>query len=121
MTLEDSFYQSMRDNPLRVDLESIKALGKNLLAMDIFAMLAERLPSIEQGVEEEISRDYLVDLFGSGQEKRGKFFGESFKPALQLVHEKVYKTANFRLEKHRLVLLRSPPANEVQVNLPPLM
>ena len=94
-------------------MSSIKALGKNLLAMDIYAMLAERLPRIKQGEEVEVRWEYLENLFGSGHEDKGKFFRESFKPALQLVHEKVYPSANFCLEKHGLVLLHSPPANQL--------
>ena len=119
--LEDSFYQSMIDNPLHVDLDVIKGFGKNLLAMDIYVMLAERLPHIEEGAEEEISREDLVNLFGSGQGDKGKFFRESFKPALQLVHDKAYKTANFCLEKQKLVLQHSPPASELPKDLPPLL
>lgn len=111
VTLSQAFYQSMLDNPLDISMRSIKALGKNLLAMDIFAMLAERLPRIEEGQQEEISRAFLEELFGSTYEDKGKFFRETFKPALDLVKEKAYKNANFTIEKNGLILFYSPPAS----------
>jgi hypothetical protein len=110
VTLSDSFYRSMLESPLHIKMDSIKALGKNLLAMDIFAMLAERLPRIAEGSQEEISREYLENLFGSGQEDKGKFFRESFKPALDLVLEKAYPEAKFQLENKKLILMHSLPA-----------
>ena len=119
IVLEENFYQSILENPLHVNVDTIKLFGKNLLAMDIYSMLAERLPRIED--EEEIPREDLENLFGCGQEDKARFFRESFKPALQFVHENIYKNANFRLEKNRLILLPSPPANELPNELPPLL
>lgn len=122
--LSDAFYQSILENPLQISLDSIKELGKNLLAMDLFAMLAERLPRIPEGEEEDISREDLVNLFGSGQEDKGKFFRESFKPALQLMKEKVYPNADFALDKNKLILRPSPPPRSIDGvpdELPPLI
>ena len=82
-----------------LDMDSLKALGKNNFALDIFAMLAEILPRLDEGEELILQRDHLEQLFGVGSEDKKRFYNEKFLKALELVIEKAYPSANIRKEK----------------------
>lgn len=116
ITLSDAMYQSMLENPLHISMESLKSLGKSNFALDIFAMLAEVLPRIEEGDQVEVEREYLEELFGVVRADKKKFYNDTFLPALDLVIEKAYPGANIRKEKNMLTLLPSPPASPPSLN-----
>jgi Plasmid encoded RepA protein len=110
MTFTDSYFKALVDHAVPLDMRALIALKGSSLAMDIYAMLSDRLHRIT-------ARSVLLhwknlrDQFG--QEYKGKDpdkdFKREFLRALEQV-KMVYPQAKIRKVKTGLLLLQSPPS-----------
>lgn len=109
VTFSDDYYKSLIEHAVPQDVRAMYALKGSSLAMDIYAMLAERLHRIS-GRPVTLHWKSLREQFG--QEYRGleadKDFKKAFMPALKKVLT-VYPKAKVEQVTGGLLLFPSPP------------
>jgi hypothetical protein len=104
--LDPSFWQSLRDHPVPVREEAIKAIGTRSLAIDVYIWLAYRLHSLTRSTP--VSWAAVHGQFGAGF-RLVRQIKPTFTEALHLALA-VYPEARVDADKQGLVLHPSPPA-----------
>jgi hypothetical protein len=104
--LDPSFWRSLREHPVPVREEAIRAIGTRSLAIDVYIWLAYRLHSLSKSTP--ISWTAVHAQFGAGF-RLVRQIKPSFVEALNLALA-VYPEARVDTEKQGLVLHPSPPA-----------
>jgi hypothetical protein len=104
--LDPSFWQSLRDHPVPVREEAIKAIGTRSLAIDVYIWLAYRLHALSRPTP--ISWVAVHAQFGAGF-RLVRQIKPTFMEALNLALA-VYPEAHVDADKRGLVLHPSPPA-----------
>lgn len=109
ITFSQEYYDTLTDHAVPLDLRALNALTGSALAMDIYAMLADRLHRISgrplvlywRNLREQFGQEY------SGPEA-DKNFKKKFLPALQKVLA-VYPEAKVKQVAGGLLMMPSPP------------
>jgi len=104
--LDPSFWQSLRDHPVPVREEAIRAIGTRSLAIDVYIWLAYRLHALTKSTP--ISWPAIHTQFGAGF-RLVRQIKPTFMEALDLALA-VYPEAHVDADKQGLVLHPSPPA-----------
>ncbi|MBK1661683.1 replication protein RepA [Paracraurococcus ruber] len=104
--LDDGFWRSLRDHPVPIREEAIKAIGTRSLAIDVYIWLAYRLHSL--GKTTSVSWPAIHAQFGAGF-RLVRQLKPSFTEALNLAMA-VYPEARVDVTKDGLTLHPSPPA-----------
>ena len=104
--LDDGFWQSLREHPVPVREEAIKAIGARSLAIDVYIWLAYRLHVLPKSTA--VSWAAVHAQFGAGFALQRKTKA-SFLDALSLALA-VYPEANVDVEKGGIVMNPSAPA-----------
>jgi hypothetical protein len=109
VTLNTSFFQSLIERPVPVDLRALKYLKRSPLALDIYCWLTHRMFYLEKEVE--IPWSLLQMQFGADYPLEGQGpldFKKKFLLRLRKVHE-VYPEAKAAAGERGLILKPSPP------------
>ena len=104
--LDDGFWKSLRDHPVPVREEALKAIGTRSLAIDVYIWLAYRLHCL--GKPTPITWSAVHAQFGAGF-RMVRQIKPTFVEALQLALA-VYPEARVDIEANGIVLYPSPPA-----------
>jgi hypothetical protein len=104
--LDDGFWRSLREHPVPVREEAIKAIGTRSLAIDVYIWLAYRLHSLPKPTR--VSWGAVHGQFGAGF-RMVRQIKPTFIEALNLALA-VYPEARVDADKEGLVLHPSPPA-----------
>jgi hypothetical protein len=104
--LDEGFWRSLREHPVPVREEAIRAIGARSLAFDLYVWLAYRLHSLSRHTP--VTWAALHAQFGAGFAAM-RHFRPEIKDALQLALA-VYPEAKVDVEKQGVVLHPSPPA-----------
>ena len=109
VTFSDEYYQTLVNHAVPLDLRALKAISGSALAMDIYAMLADRLHRIN-GRPLMLRWRNLREQFG--QEYSGANADKNFKkkllPALKQALA-VYPQAKVRQVRGGILMMASPP------------
>ena len=104
--LDAGFWKSLRDHPVPVREEAIKAIGSRSMAIDVYIWLAYRLHSLSKPTT--VSWTAVHGQFGAGF-RLVRQIKPTFLDALNLALA-VYPEAGVRVEKEGIILHPSPPA-----------
>ena len=104
--LDPGFWRSLREHPVPVREEAIKAIGTRSLAIDVYVWLAYRLHALTR--ETPVTWAAIHAQFGAGF-RQVRQIKPTFAEALQMALA-VYPEARVDLEKEGIVLHPSPPA-----------
>jgi hypothetical protein len=104
--LDAGFWKSLRDHPVPVREEAIKAIGSRSMAIDVYIWLAYRLHSLSKPTT--VSWTAVHGQFGAGF-RLVRQIKPTFLEALNLALA-VYPEAGVRIEREGVVLYPSPPA-----------
>jgi hypothetical protein len=104
--LDAGFWRSLREHPVPVREEAIKAIGTRSLAIDVYVWLAYRLHALTR--ETPVTWTAIHAQFGAGF-RQVRQIKPTFAEALQMALA-VYPEARVDLEKEGIVLHPSPPA-----------
>ena len=104
--LDEGFWRSLRDHPVPVREEAIKAIGTRSLAIDVYIWLAYRLHSLPKPVP--VSWAAIHGQFGAGF-RLVRQIKPTFLDALTLALA-VYPEAQVDADKDGIILHPSPPA-----------
>ena len=104
--LDDRFWRSLREHPVPVREEAIKAIGTRSLAIDVYIWLAYRLDSLSQSTP--VSWTAIHGQFGAGF-RLPRQIKPTFIDALSLALA-VYPEARVDADKDGIILHPSPPA-----------
>jgi hypothetical protein len=104
--LDEGFWRSLRDHPVPVREEAIKAIGTRSLAIDTYIWLAYRLHSLSKPTP--VSWMAIHSQFGAGF-RQVRQIKPTFLEALNLALA-VYPEARVGVDKDGIVLHPSPPA-----------
>jgi hypothetical protein len=104
--LDPGFWRSLKEHPVPVREEAIKAIGTRSLAIDAYVWLAYRLHAL--GKPTPVSWPAIHAQFGAGF-RLVRQLKPTFTEALQLALA-VYPEARVELEKDGILLHPSPPA-----------
>lgn len=104
--LDAGFWKSLRDHPVPVREEAIKAIGSRSMAIDVYIWLAYRLHSLLKPTT--VSWTAVHGQFGAGF-RLVRQIKPTFLEALNLALA-VYPEAGVRTDKDGIVLYPSPPA-----------
>ena len=104
--LDDGFWRSLREHPVPVREEAIRAIGTRSLAIDVYIWLAYRLHSLTRSTP--VSWTAIHGQFGAGF-RHVRQIKPTLLEALTLALA-VYPEARVGVEKEGLVLHPSPPA-----------
>jgi hypothetical protein len=104
--LDDGFWRSLREHPVPVREEAIKAIGTRSLAIDIYIWLAYRLHSLSQVTP--VSWAAIHGQFGAGF-RLPRQIKPTFQDALSVALA-VYPEARVDADRDGIVLHPSPPA-----------
>jgi hypothetical protein len=104
--LDPGFWQSLREHPVPVREEAIRAIGTRSLAIDVYIWLAYRLHSLSKSTP--VSWASIHAQFGAGF-RLVRQIKPTFTEALGLALA-VYPEASVDIERTGLVLHPSPPA-----------
>jgi hypothetical protein len=104
--LDEGFWRSLREHPVPVREEAVRAIGARSLALDVYVWLAYRLHSLTRPTP--VTWTALHGQFGAGF-KAIRQLKPTFRDALTLALA-VYPEARVDLEGNGLVLHPSPPA-----------
>lgn len=104
--LDDRFWRSLREHPVPVREEAIKAIGTRSLAIDVYIWLAYRLHSLSQSTP--VSWTAIHGQFGAGF-RLPRQIKPTFIDALALALA-VYPEARVDADKDGIILHPSPPA-----------
>ena len=105
--LDDGFWRSLRDHPVPVREEAIRAIGTRSLAIDVYVWLAYRLHALARPAP--ISWTAVHGQFGAGF-RLVRQIKPTFLDALNLALA-VYPEARVDADKEGIVLHPSPPAS----------
>ncbi len=108
--LDDGFWRSLREHPVPVREEALRAIGAKSLAIDVYIWLAYRLHSLAKPAP--VTWSALHAQFGAGF-RLVRQIKPTFLEALQLALA-VYPEARVDIEKEGIVLHPSPPAVQRQ-------
>jgi hypothetical protein len=103
--LDEDFYRALRDHPVPVSENALRAIGARSLVIDIYIWLAYRLHSLRKDVE--ISWPSLHAQFGA-EVSRLRFFREYFKPSLAIACA-AYPEADIGVTERGIILRPSRP------------
>ena len=106
MRLDEGFWRSLREHPVPVREESVRAIGARSLALDVYIWLAYRLHSLTKATP--VTWPALHGQFGAGF-KAIRQLKPTFRDALSLALA-VYPEAKVDLEPTGIVLHPSAPA-----------
>lgn len=109
ITFSQEYFQTLTDHAVPLDLRALNALTGSALAMDIYAMLADRLHRINgrplvlhwRNLREQFGQEY-------GGPEADKNFKKKFLPALQKVLA-VYPQAKVKQVTGGILMMPSPP------------
>jgi hypothetical protein len=104
--LDEGFWRSLREHPVPVREEAVRAIGARSLALDVYIWLAYRLHSLTKATP--VTWTALHGQFGAGF-KAIRQLKPTFRDALALALA-VYPEAKVALETNGVVLHPSPPA-----------
>ena len=104
--LDDGFWRSLREHPVPVREEAVRAIGARSLALDVYIWLAYRLHSLTRATP--VTWTALHGQFGAGF-KAVRQLKPTFRDALGLALA-VYPEARVDLDQAGIVLHPSPPA-----------
>jgi Plasmid encoded RepA protein len=104
--LDEGFWRSLRDHPVPVREEAIKAIGTRSLAIDVYIWLAYRLHSLPKIAP--VSWTAIHGQFGAGF-RLVRQIKPTFLDALTLALA-VYPEARVDADKEGIILYPSPPA-----------
>jgi hypothetical protein len=104
--LDEGFWRSLREHPVPVREEAVRAIGTRSRALDIYIWLAYRLHSVSRSTP--VTWAALHGQFGAGF-KAVRQLKPTFRDALALALA-VYPEARVDLDQTGVVLHRSPPA-----------
>lgn len=104
--LDEGFWQSLRDHPVPVREEAIKAIGTRSLAIDVYIWLAYRLHALTKATS--VSWAAIHGQFGAGF-RLVRQIKPTFTEALTIALA-VYPEARVSLDKEGLLMHPSPPA-----------
>lgn len=104
--LDDGFWRSLREHPVPVREEAVRAIGARSLAFDLYVWLAYRLHSLSRSAP--VTWAALYAQFGAGFSDIRNFRPE-IRNALQIALA-VYPEARVDVERRGVVLHPSPPA-----------
>ena len=104
--LDEGFWRSLREHPVPVREEAVRAIGTRSLALDVYIWLAYRLHSLSRSTT--VTWSALHAQFGAGF-KAVRQLKPTFREALALALA-VYPEARVDLELGGAVLHPSPPA-----------
>jgi Plasmid encoded RepA protein len=104
--LDDGFWRSLREHPVPVREEAVRAIGTRSLALDVYIWLAYRLHSLSRSTP--VTWTALHGQFGAGF-KAVRQLKPTFRDALALALA-VYPEARVDLDQAGMVLHPSPPA-----------
>ena len=104
--LDEGFWRSLRDHPVPVREEAIKAIGTRSLAIDVYIWLAYRLHSLPKPAP--VSWTAIHGQFGAGF-RLVRQIKPTFLDALTLALA-VYPEARVDADKEGIILHPSPPA-----------
>jgi hypothetical protein len=104
--LDDGFWRSLREHPVPVREEAVRAIGTRSLALDVYIWLAYRLHSLTRSTP--VTWTALHGQFGAGF-KVVRQLKPTFRDALALAMA-VYPEARVDLDQIGAVLHPSPPA-----------
>jgi hypothetical protein len=103
--LSESFYKTLIEHPVPVDMHAIKTIMHSSVALDVYGWLAYRLHSLKQ--PKTIGWMALMSQFGIGYTRLRKF-RERFTEALELALC-VYPQGRVRLSAEGVTIFPSPP------------
>jgi hypothetical protein len=104
--LDDGFWRSLREHPVPIREEAVRAIGTRSLALDVYIWLAYRLHSLTRSTP--VTWTALHGQFGAGF-KAVRQLKPTFRDALTLALA-VYPEARIDLDQAGAVLHPSPPA-----------
>src|SRR5271166_92716 len=104
--LDEGFWRSLRNHPVPVREEALRAIGTRSLAIDVYIWLAYRLHALVKPTA--LSWTSVHAQFGAGF-RAIRQIKPTFLDALQLALA-VYPEAAVEVEKDGLILMPSPPA-----------
>ena len=104
--LDDGFWRSLREHPVPVREEAVRAIGTRSLALDVYIWLAYRLHSLSRSTP--VAWTALHGQFGAGF-KAVRQLKPTFREALAIALA-VYPEAKVGVEAAGVVLHPSPPA-----------
>jgi hypothetical protein len=104
--LDDGFWRSLRDHPVPVREEALRAIGTRSLAIDVYIWLAYRLHSLPRTTP--VSWAAIHGQFGGGF-RLARQIKPTFLDALNLALA-VYPEARVDADKSGIILHPSPPA-----------
>ena len=104
--LDAGFWQSLREHPVPVREEALRAIGTRSLALDVYVWLAYRLHSLSKATP--VTWTAVHGQFGAGF-RLVRQIKPTFTEALQIALA-VYPEARVDVEKEGIVLHPSPPA-----------
>ncbi|MGG5812489.1 replication protein RepA [Falsiroseomonas sp. CW058] len=104
--LDEHFWHSLREHPVPVREEAIRAIGTRSLAIDVYIWLAYRLHALTKPTS--VSWTAIHGQFGAGF-RLVRQIKPTFCEALQLALA-VYPDAQVDVEKEGIILYPSPPA-----------
>ena len=104
--LDDGFWRSLREHPVPVREEAVRAIGTRSLALDVYIWLAYRLHSLNRSTP--VTWTALHGQFGAGF-KAVRQLKPTFREALAIALA-VYPEAKVGVEAAGVVLHPSPPA-----------
>jgi hypothetical protein len=104
--LDEGFWRSLREHPVPVREEAVKAIGTRSLAIDLYIWLAYRLHALSQPTM--VSWVAIHSQFGAGF-RLARQIKPTFVEALTLALA-VYPEARVDIEKGGVMLQPSPPA-----------
>lgn len=104
--LDDGFWKSLREHPVPVREEAVRAIGTRSLALDVYIWLAYRLHALSRSTP--VTWIALHGQFGAGF-KAVRQLKPTFRDALALALA-VYPEARVDLDQAGVVLHPSPPA-----------
>lgn len=117
LRLSDSFYESLRENAMPLDLHAVRALQSSAMKLDIYTWLSHRLCRVPANKPSLISWAALKQQFGqdfADTSEGSSSFKQQFRAALTAV-KAVYRDANIAETKDGRVELRQskPPISKV--------
>jgi hypothetical protein len=106
VVLNHEFYRALREHPVPLSENALRAIGPRSMVIDVYIWLAYRLHSLTRDVE--VSWAALYNQFGAGY-GRLRAFRLNFVPCLQIALA-AYPDAHVSIEEKGVVLRPSRPA-----------
>jgi hypothetical protein len=106
IVLSATFFEALRERPVPIDLNAVRAINYSSRALDIYIWLAYRLHTLKRPMK--VTWPMLREQFGEPEHRLDRFrdrFSDALKIALQ-----VYPVAKVEADASALTLHPSPPA-----------